>query len=246
MPEKDKDPADKKPENAGAQDNEADKKPDGASDREGNVDWKDLLQIEREGRERAERERDSYRGGVKRLEKELRRKKPDSDPMDPEDPEADEEDKPITRRDLKDVIEPMLGQGKVDALLSGIADPAKREYVREIYNNRIRRTGTSDEAIRADIEAALDLANAKTFKKENDELKRMNDNRVYVPPAPGSGGGGGDKTPQRKAHQWTPEQEAALERRAMSVGIDPEKYKEHAWRELQAGTAFSVKPKPKN
>lgn len=216
-----------------------------APGQEGEVDWKDLLRIEREARLKAESDRDNYKEGL--LSKKRRERQADLD-----DPDLEDDNKPITRKDLKEVITPIISETKVDSILNSVVtDPAKRAYVKDIFDNRIQRTGTSDEAIRSDLEAALALADSKRISKENAELKRMNDNnRTYVPPAGGDGGGGGggvDRT--RKAHEWTPEQESALERRAQSLGISGdniEKYKERAWREVQAGTAFSVKPKPRS
>lgn len=241
--------ADKKPQGA-APEGEADKKPGGASASEGEVDWKNLLHIEREGRLTAERDRDSYKGGVTRLEDENKRLRKGRE--DHEEGEDDSEDKPITRRDLKEVIDPIIGQNRVDSILNTlVTDPSKRAYVRDLYENRIRRTGTSDDAIRSDIDTAIDLADSKKLRKENGEIKRMNDNnRIYVPPADGGGnrgGGGGDF--KAKTHEWTPQQEAALEQRAQSIGLSGdaiEKYKTRAWTEFQSGTAFAVKPKPKN
>ncbi len=244
MSQKDTEAVEKTPPEAAKEEQDLEKKPSDGSGKEGEVDWKELLHIEQQRRQVAERDRDNYKEGL------LRRKRQDREtPI--EDMDVEEDDKPITRKDLREVIAPVLTEGKIDSILNSVVrDPAKRAYVKDLYDNRIRRTGTSDEAIRSDIEAALALADSKRISKENDELKRMNDNRTYVPPADGSGGNGGGGAPLgTKAHQWTPEQETVLERRAQSIGLfgeAVEKYKEKAWREVQAGTAFAVKPKPKN
>lgn len=245
MPQKDKEAVDQKPEDAATREQDLEKKPSDGSGKEGEVDWKELLHIEREGRLAAERDRDNYKEGL--LSRKRREREEQIDTAD-----LDDADKPITRKDLREVIAPVLIENKFETILvDTVKDPAKRAYVKDLYENRIQRTGTSDSAIRSDIEAALALADSKRISKENEELKRMNDNnRVYVPPADGGGGGGGGgKPPASKTHGWTPEQEEALERRAQSIGLFGDavvKYKEKAWGELQAGTAFAVKPKPRN
>lgn len=231
----------KEAEAAAAREQDLEKKPSEGSGEEGAVDWKALLHIEREGRLKAERDRDNYREGL------LSRK---SRERQQEDTDPNEDDKPLTRKDLREIVEPILGDTKVDTILGNVVkDPAKRAYVRDLYENRIQRTGTSDDAIRSDLETALDLADSKKLRKENSELQRMNDNRTYVPPADGGGGGGGGNRTVAKAHEWSPDQEAQLEQRAQAInlsGEQVEKYKEKAWKEFRAGTAFAVKPKPKN
>lgn len=218
------------------------KTPD-AGNGEGEVDYKDLLEKERAARVKAEDDRDNYKEGLINLK---RRNRSSEDDVDPEDDE-----KPITRKDLREVIEPIIGGSKLDSVLASVVtDPAKRAFVKDLYEHRIQRTGTSEEAIRSDIESALDLAESKKLRIENSEIKRMNENnRVYVPPNNGGGGGGGGGNPLKlKAHEWTQAQETVLEQRAQAIGLvgeAVEKYKEKAWQETQAGTAFAVKPKPR-
>lgn len=243
MSDDDKKPVEKDSSDAGKKEQDVEKKPDEASGREGEGDWKELLRLEREGRLKAERDRDNYREG---LLNEKRRNRSSEDDIDPEDDEQ-----PLKRKDLRDVIEPIIGQTRVDSILASVVtDPTKRAYVKDLYEHRIQRTGTSEETIRADLETALDLADSKKLRKENSEIKRMNENnRTYIPPNGGGGGGGGGGTRTTKAHEWTPQQEEVLERRAQSIGLQGEaveKYKEKAWQETLAGTAFAVKPKPRN
>lgn len=202
-------------------------------------DWKELLRLEQKRSEKAESDRDNYKEGMlvaKRRMKDLKR----------EEATEDEGSDDKVAKAVKEALEPFVAtlQGsKVDQILaSTVTDPSKREYVKSLYQNRIQRTGTSDEAIRSDIEAALSLANASKFAKENEELKRMNDNRTYIPP--NTPGGSGDKGSVQKAHKWTPEQETVLEQRAMAGGIqDVEKYKELAWKSATAGNAFEARKK---
>lgn len=201
-------------------------------------DWKDLLRLERERADKAEGERDNYKEGLlsqKRQEK-IRRQSAEND--------GEGEDK--VAEAVKKALEPVLStiQGsKVDQILASlVTDPSKREYVRSLYQTRIQRTGTSEDAIRTDLEAALSLADSARRAKENEELKRMHDNRTYIPPA--GAGGAQDKGAAQKVHKWTPEQEASLEFRARANGItDVEKYKELAWKAANDGSAFSVKKK---
>lgn len=204
-------------------------------------DWKELLRLEQKRSEKAESDRDNYKQGMlvaKSRMKALKREEEDND--------EGGEDKDKIAKAVKEALEPFVStlQGsRVEQILaSTVTDPSKREYVKSLYQNRIQRTGTSDEAIRSDIEAALSLANASKFAKENEELKRMQDNRTYIPP--NTSGGSSDKGSAQKAHKWTPEQESVLEQRALSGGIqDVEKYKELAWKSATAGNAFEARKK---
>lgn len=202
-------------------------------------DWKELLRLEQKRSEKAESDRDNYKEGMlvaKRRMKDLKR----------EEAADDEGGDDKVAKAVKEALEPFvstLQAGKVDQILaSTVTDPSKREYVKSLYQNRIQRTGTSDEAVKSDIEAALALANASKFAKENEELKRMHDNRTYIPP--NTSGGSNDKGSVQKAHKWTPEQENVLEQRALAGGIqDVEKYKELAWKSAQQGNAFEARKK---
>ena len=202
--------------------------------------YKELLKLEQEARLKAERDRDNYREGLLSAKRKAKAQENESS-----DDEESLDDK--IARGVQKAIEPLLGAttaNKVDSILSSIVeDTSKRELVKFYYENRIQKTGTNEDAIKQDIETALAIADSKRINKENSELKRMQNNNVYVPPA---GGSSADRGVVRKAHQWTPEQERALEARAMSSGIsDVESFKAKTWQQLQAGTAFAVQPKPK-
>lgn len=202
-------------------------------------DWKELLRLEQDRSNKLSEERDNYKEGLlsaKRREK-IQKKEQESE---------DDGDEDKIKKAVREALEPVMSTiqtTKVDQILvSVVTDPSKREYVKSLLNNRIQRTGNSEEAIRSDIEAALALANASKFAKENEELKRMQDNRTYIPP--NAGGGAADKGPTQKVHKWTAEQERALEARAFANGIqDVEKYKEITWKQVSSGTAFEARKK---
>lgn len=114
-----------------------------------------------------------------------------------------------------------------DSLLKNkIADPEQRKLVKFYLENKIVRTGTSEEALESDIETALILASGKKAIIENKELKRMQANDSRVTPAAGSSA---DRGVERKPHQWTPEQAKMLEEKARALRIDPEKFKIDSW-----------------
>lgn len=204
-------------------------------------DWKDLLRLERERSEKAERDRDHYREGMLSYKGQLKAVKREVADEEPE--ELNEKIKRGVQEALSPVVEALRGN-KVDQILASVVtDPSKREYVKALYQSRIQKTGNSDDAIRLDLEAAVSLADSSRFAKENEELRRMNDNKTYVPPA-GGGGGGTDGKIIAKNYKWTPEQEAALEQRAMMNGItDVEKYKALAYKAATEGSAFDIKRK---
>lgn len=203
-------------------------------------DWKELLRLERDRADKIERDRDNYKDGMLSYKRQLKNKE-----LEPEDgaPAGDEKLKAAVAEALAPVVSALQGN-KVDQILASVvADPAKREYVKAVYQSRIQKTGNSDEAIREDLNSALALADSSKFAKENEELKRMKDNgQVYVPP--NGGGGAPDKGSPQKLYKWSPEQERSLEERARMNGIsDVEKYKALAWRQAQEGSAFDVKKK---
>lgn len=148
----------------------------------------------------------------------------------PEPVVEDEEDKPLTRKDIEDIIAskvvPLVSTSKEDSLLSQkVADPAKREYVKQLLATRIVRTGTSDEDIQADIDDAIAMADRKKTEKTIAELKRAANNKPQAP----SAGSSSETTHEQKQYKWTPEQAAALDKKAEMLGVDPEKFKKDAW-----------------
>lgn len=203
-------------------------------------DWKELLRLERERSEKAERDAGNYKEGMLSYKGQLKAIKREGVEAEPAD--NDEKISKAVREALAPVVDALQGN-KLDQILSTVVtDPSKREYVKSLYQSRIQKTGNSDEAIRLDLEAAVALADSSKFAKENAELKRMNDNKVYVPPV--GGGAGGEKPIVQKGYKWTPEQERSLEERARMNGItDVEKYKVLAWKAANEGSAFDIKKK---
>lgn len=142
----------------------------------------------------------------------------------------EDDDAPLTRKDLKnllrDEVVPLVAASKEDTLLNEkISDPAKRNYVKQLLESRIVRTGTSDADILNDIEEALWLADRKKVTKTVEELKRAANNR----PQPPSAGSGNEPPIEQKAHKWTAGEAKVLEARALQLKLDPEKFKKDAW-----------------
>lgn len=204
-------------------------------------DYKELLRLEIDSHEKTRGDKDNYKEGMLSYKAQLKANKRNEGEVADES-DVNEKIKAAVGEALSPVVEALQGS-KIEQILSSVvSDPAKREYVKALYNNRIQKSGANDEAIRRDIETALNLADSTRFAKENEELKRMKDNGVYVPPA--GGGGTADRGVPVKLHKWTPEQEASLEQRARMNGItDTEKYKQLAWKAANEGSAFEVKKK---
>lgn len=204
-------------------------------------DWKELLRLEQQRSAKLEEERSNYKEGMLTYKRQLKDRNAEP-PVEEGKPTDSDAIKAAVAEALAPIAQQLAGNKTDQILAEVVSDPAKREYVKALYQSRIQKTGNSDEAIRSDLSAALALADSQRFSKENAELKRMHDNKVFVPPAPA--GSGGDKGTPQKAYKWTPEQEASLEQRAMMNGItNVEKYKELAWKASQEGSAFEVKNK---
>jgi hypothetical protein len=140
---------------------------------------------------------------------------------------ADEtEDEKITRLASK-VSERVVTTVTEDSLLKNkITDPEQRKLVKFYLENKIVRTGTSEEALERDIQDAIDFANSKKNAIKSKELERVINNDSRVTPAAGSSA---DRGVERKPYQWTPEQAKALEQKAKDLRLDPEKFKTEAW-----------------
>lgn len=144
--------------------------------------------------------------------------------------EQDDEDAPLTRKDLERIIQstvvPLVTTSKEDSLLNQkVTDPAKRAYVKQLLESRIVRTGTSEEAVSSDIEAAIAIADSQKKDKTISELRRAVNNRPQTP----SAGSSTEAPVEQKQHKWTAEQSRALEAKARNLGVDPEKFKRDAW-----------------
>ncbi len=213
MPEKENAGVEEIAEQAPAQ-TEVEKQDSGASaESEDSTDYKALYEKEAEKAE-------NYKTALNQ-KRQLRNK-----PAVEEFEEEADDDRPLTRKDLQAALTPVFAENKVEAALSAIKDPEKRKLVKFYYDNRIRQTGTSDEAIKNDVEAALAIADGKRLLKVNAELTRKS-NMQSVPSMAGSSS---DKDVPAGAHKFTAEQVKSLTATAVRIGADPAKFIEQTWK----------------
>ena len=142
-----------------------------------------------------------------------------------------EDDKPLTRADIQNVIAetitPIVAQNKVDVELEKqVTDPEKRKLVKLYYETRVRQMGTSDDAIRNDISAALAIADAQKLRKAATEIKRKTDMQT----SPNLSGSSSEPIQQSKNHKFSDQQIATLTARAKALGMEPTKFIEQTWR----------------
>lgn len=186
------------------------------------TDWKALYEKEK-------LEKENYKRSL--TQKRQLRKKPEpvveeESLLDEEEDDEDDDNKPVTRAELRRV----QSVGTVNSVLNTlVSDPDKRNLVKLYYDTRIRQTGTSEDAIRADLQAALDLADAKKLRKQNSEMSRAA-NQDTTPPLTGSGS---DHAPASKAHKFSDDQVRTLKETAKRIGADPDKFVEQAWKNQQ-------------
>lgn len=140
--------------------------------------------------------------------------------------EAETEDERITRIASLAASQAVKVVTEDSLLKSKIQDPEQRKLVKHYLENRIVRTGTSEEALENDIAEALALAEGKKALIEVKELKRVLSNDSRVTPAAGSNA---DRGVERKPHQWTPDQEKILMQKAKDLRIDPQKFLTDSW-----------------
>lgn len=183
---------------------------------EGDTDWKTLYE-----QEKAEKE--NYKTALTQ-KRQLRKKEPEP-VVEVEDVDLDDDDdsKPLTRGDLRQE----RALEKVDTILAAtVTDPDKRKYIRLLYDTRIRQTGTSDDAIRADIDAALAIAEAPRLRKTAKELARVAQTDTVLPMS----GNGSDRGAGKSPHKFSAEQVAELTATAKRINVDPSKFIEQAWK----------------
>jgi len=142
-----------------------------------------------------------------------------------------EDDKPLTRADLQQAVSesvvPIIAQSKVEQELERqVTDPEKRKLVKLYYETRVRQMGTSDDAIRNDISAALAIADAQKLKQASAEIKRKQDMQT----SPNLSGSSSEPSQQSKNHKFSDQQVAALTARAKALGMEPTKFIEQTWR----------------
>jgi hypothetical protein len=149
--------------------------------------------------------------------------------------EEDDEETPLTKKDFKRLIReevtPVLAENKVETALNGIKDPEKRKLVKFYYENRIRQTGTNDDAIKNDLQAAEAIADGQKSKKVLAEVNRKQ-NMQNTPPMSGSSA---DNSPVQKNHKFSADQVKALTATAQRIGADPTKFIENAWKNQNKG-----------
>ena len=182
------------------------------------TDWEALLEEERNKTEQ-------WKTAALKAKRQLKEHKPD--PANPDEPVTETEEEKITRIATEVAHKAVSIKTEDSILAEKVKDPKQRALVKHYLENRIVRTGTSEEALTSDIEFAIAAANSKKNAIRASELERaiVNDSRG----APSSGPSA-DRGVERKTHQWTPDQEKELEKRARQLKIDPEKFKADAWK----------------
>lgn len=188
---------------------------DASTDQEDSTDYKALY-------EKAEEEKENYKKALTQ-KRQLRNK--------PEVEVIDEDDKPLTRKDLESILTPALAQTKIDTALESITDPEKRKLVKFYYENRIRQTGTSDIAIKQDVEAALAIVDAPRLRKISSELTR----KTNMQTTPSMSGSNADRGVDKKNHQFSEAQVKNLTETARRLGAEPTKFIEQTWKNQTKG-----------
>lgn len=191
-----------------------------SAESEDDTDWKSLY-------EGAAVERDNYKTALSQ-KRQLRKPAPESSVEIDED--EDDDNKPLTRGEMRQMLQeeviPVVAQGKVDtALTSMVSDPEKRKLVKLYYDTRIRQTGTSDDAIRSDIQAAIAIADGQKLRKASAEIDRANNNARALP----TGGSSADRGLPSKDHAFSKEQVARLTETANRIGEDPATFIKKTW-----------------
>lgn len=174
--------------------------------------------------EKAEEEKENYKNAL--TQKRQLRNKPEVEETEDEDELSSK-----VRKIIREEVTPALAATKVDTALESITDPEKRKLVKFYYENRIRQTGTSDVAIKQDIDAALAIVDAPRLRKVSSELTRKN-NMQNTPPMSGSNA---DRGVDKKNHQFSEAQVKALTESARRLGADPQKFIEQTWKNQNKG-----------
>ena len=186
------------------------------------TDWKALYEKEQEAHRNSSEKEAQWKEAAlknKRLLKERTQ-------VETTEPEVETEDERVSRL-ASEVSRRVVTTVTEDSLLkSKVTDPEQRRLVKFYLENRIQRTGTSEEALESDIEFAISAANSKKVAIENKELKRLQANDSRVTPAAGSTA---DRGVERKPHQWSADQEKILTEKARALRIDPAKFLKDSW-----------------
>jgi len=157
---------------AAAKDDESGEEDEGADDEDIETpDYESLLKAEREAREKAEQAL-----ADKRFKDSERKRKGDDD-QDGEEDESDEDDKPLTRKDLQNLLarERQVTQKELQAdsivkIATELSDSEpEAKLVAEIYKNR---TWPAHLSLREQLEEAHAIANRRKLQSTNSELRR--------------------------------------------------------------------------
>ncbi len=98
---------------------------------------------------------------------------------DQDDDDSDEVDKKIDQRFSR--LEQQLAGNSVAATLAGLSsNPDERKLILFHYENSIKKSGLSTDAILSDLEKAQALANQKRILRENAEIRRTIQTRQNV------------------------------------------------------------------
>lgn len=179
------------------------------------------LQLEKA---KAEEDAENYKKGLLAAKKKLKDAK--NADIEEEKPTMSDEIKSMVSNAIKEAITPLTQsfvKPTVDKVLESFSnDPFKRELIKFHYENSIIKSGTSEEAIREDLENALMIADKKVLKKNLKELSISVQNRANMS---GQGTGSSSK-PDVKKETMTQEQIDSLKKRGFTPEMI-EKFKEN-------------------
>lgn len=134
------------------------------------VDYAAMLEAERAKRQEAE---DARKKAEEKIVKMKRDKKQDADePTEPKKEDVDIEALLESRLSkLREELQTENKQGKIESIIQRVStDPNEQELLRMTYNEKIQKSGFSDEAIMDDVLMAKMWVNRSSILKENHEL----------------------------------------------------------------------------
>ena len=121
---------------------------------------------------------------------------------------------------IRQIIREETAGNKLETMLKEkISDPNQRELARAYYENRIVKSGTSDEAISDDLDFAISAVKGVKAVKEAAELRRAIENK-----APSTRTEGSSSEKEIDKNNLSPELKRSLEAKARAVGQEPEKF----------------------
>lgn len=135
-------------------------------------------------------------------------------PSDDEEKESNEEMMRRVIREERLTDQKSYSHDVLSTELGKITNESERKLVEDYYNNTIRQSGTSSEAIISDIALAQILANRPRVNRENKELKVALKNREGM--SKGDGGSNQDKA-KSQTSKWSKEQLADFAKRGVTA-----------------------------